>query len=129
MLRSALSFYWKYFETKIFFNPYVQGKPIPFHDFVLFVVLSLFTAGSLYKGRIFSTCVERTTREKREDKVSTLKHEIAMLSILSFIRRDFKNIIDYWNKWSSNFLYIWVKQICQFLYDTTIFKSENNFPC
>ena len=70
-------------------------RPIPFYDFVLFVVLPLFTADSPNADRIFSACVERTTREKREDKVSTLKHEIAMLSILSFIRRDFKNIIDY----------------------------------
>ena len=35
--------------------------------FVLFVVLSLYTAGPPNAGRTFPACVGRTTREKRED--------------------------------------------------------------
>ena len=45
----------------------LQSRTIPFYDFALFIVLSLFTAGSPKGGRIFSACVGRTTREKRED--------------------------------------------------------------
>ena len=44
-----------------------QVRPIPFYDFVLFVILSLFTDGSPNTYRISSVCVGRTSREKRED--------------------------------------------------------------
>ena len=42
-------------------------RPMPFHDFTLFVVLSPFTAGSSNAGREYSACVGGTLREKRED--------------------------------------------------------------
>ena len=46
-------------------------KSVPFYDFTLFVVLSLFTVGS--------ACVGGTGREKREDnKYLTLNHEIRL---------------------------------------------------
>ena len=48
----------------------LQSRTIPFYDFALFIVLSLFMAGSPKApkgGRIFSACVGRTTREKRKD--------------------------------------------------------------
>ena len=44
-----------------------QVRPIPFYDFVLYVVLSLFTGSSPNMGRISSACFGRTPREKRED--------------------------------------------------------------
>ena len=44
----------------------LQSRTIPFYDFALFIVLSLFTAGSSNISRIFSASVGRTTREKRE---------------------------------------------------------------
>ena len=47
----------------------VFGRPVPFHDFMLFVVLSLFTGGSLKAGRRYSVHVRRTAREKREDNI------------------------------------------------------------
>ena len=40
---------------------------MPFHDFALFVVLSLFTGGSPNSGRKYSDCVAGSGREKRED--------------------------------------------------------------
>ena len=40
--------------------------PIPFHDFTLFAVLSLFTYGSPNAGGKYSACVGETGREKRE---------------------------------------------------------------
>ena len=43
---------------------------MPFHDFTLFVVLSLFTAGSTNAGRKYSAHaghVGGTNREKRKD--------------------------------------------------------------
>ena len=42
-------------------------RSIPFYEFALLVVLSLFTGGSLNAGRNFFACVGRTTREKRKD--------------------------------------------------------------
>ena len=42
-------------------------RPVPFHDFTLFVVLSLFTGGSPSAGRIYSAHVGGTGREKRDD--------------------------------------------------------------
>ena len=42
------------------------GRPDPFYDFTLFVVLSLFMGGSLHEGRRYSACVGGTIREKRE---------------------------------------------------------------
>ena len=38
-----------------------------FHDFTLFVVLSLFTGGSPNTGGKYFACVGGTGREKRED--------------------------------------------------------------
>ena len=52
---------WNYWASK------AGIRPIPFYDFALFVVFSLFTAGSPIAGKIFSASVGRTTREKRED--------------------------------------------------------------
>ena len=40
---------------------------IPFDNFALFVVLSLFMDGSPITGRMSSACVGRTIREKRVD--------------------------------------------------------------
>ena len=42
-------------------------RPVPFHDFTLFVVLPLFTGGSPNDSRKYSACVGRSNRKKRED--------------------------------------------------------------
>ena len=44
----------------------IDSRPMEFHDFMLFVALSLFTAGSLNAGRKYSACVGGIRREKRE---------------------------------------------------------------
>ena len=51
----------------------VEFRPVSFDDFMLFVVLSLFTFGSLNTGRKYSTCVGGTRREKREDNTNNAK--------------------------------------------------------
>ena len=63
------------YKTQLLEEPYVwsRSRPIPFYDFALFVVLSLFMAGSLITVRKFSASVGRTTREKTEDNKT---HEI-----------------------------------------------------
>ena len=45
----------------------VEFRAVPFHDFTLFVVLSIFTGGSPNAGRILSANVGGTGRENRED--------------------------------------------------------------
>ena len=45
----------------------IRARPVPFDDFMLFVVLSLFTCGSPNTGRKYSTCVGGARCEKRED--------------------------------------------------------------
>ena len=42
-------------------------KQFPFHNFTLFVILSLFTGGSPNASRKYSACVGGTGREKIED--------------------------------------------------------------
>ena len=42
-------------------------RPMPFHDFTLFVVHCLFTAVSPNAGRKYSACVGGTDREKSEE--------------------------------------------------------------
>ena len=44
-----------------------EPRPVPFHDFMLFVGHSLFMGGSPNAGRKYSACVGGTGREKRED--------------------------------------------------------------
>ena len=48
-------------------GPLYDTRPVPFHDFTLFVILSLFTGGSPNEGRKYSPCGGWTGREKRED--------------------------------------------------------------
>ena len=44
-----------------------QHRPVPFHDFALFVVLSILMGGSPNAGRIYSLCIiGGTVREKIE---------------------------------------------------------------
>ena len=45
----------------------ILTRPVPFRDFTLFVVLSLFTGGSPNAERKYSACIGGTGREKRED--------------------------------------------------------------
>ena len=48
-------------------NQNIMDRPVPFDDFMVFVVLSLFTGGSPNASRKYSACVGETGREKRED--------------------------------------------------------------
>ena len=44
-----------------------MSRPVLFYDFTLFVILTLFTNGSLNAGRKYSACVGKTGHEKGED--------------------------------------------------------------
>ena len=56
-----------YFSEDLRRNDLDVTRAVPFHDFILFVVLSLFTGYSPNTGRKYSACVGRTAREMRED--------------------------------------------------------------
>ena len=45
----------------------VKTRPVPFHDFMLFVDPSLFTDASPNAGKKYSACFGGTGCEKRED--------------------------------------------------------------
>ena len=64
---------------------YVQARPMPFHDFTLFVVLYLFPAGSPNAGKEYSACVGETRREKREDNLVFYLNKFKMWSLFSSV--------------------------------------------
>ena len=56
-------------------------RPVPFYDFTLFVVLSLFTGGSPNARRKYPARVGGTGREKREDNKQITQNGIGLPSI------------------------------------------------
>ena len=48
----------------------LSTQACPFHEFTLFVVLSLFTGGSPNADRKYSACVGGTCREKRGQQIT-----------------------------------------------------------